>query len=59
VNEVLGVAAARPTTAFDWMHVADGARALAAGGGVLQYLYRPVGLAPSEGTRATRPHKGR
>jgi hypothetical protein len=59
VNEVLSVVAARPRTAFDWMHVADGARALAEGGGTLHYLYRPVGLEAAAGTPATRPHKGR
>jgi hypothetical protein len=59
VNDVLGVAASRPATAFDWMHAADGARALVGSGGVLHYLYRPVALAPDAGTPATRPHKSR
>ncbi|MFM2151969.1 MAG: hypothetical protein RL199_404 [Pseudomonadota bacterium] len=59
VNDVLGVVSARPATAFDWMHAADGARALAGSGGVLHYLYRPVALTAEAGTPATRPHKGR
>ena len=59
VNEVLAVGASRPRTAFDWMHVATGARSLAESGGTLHYLYRPVALEAEVGTPATRPHQGR
>jgi hypothetical protein len=49
-----------PPTAFDWIHVAPGARELAKSGGRLHYLYREVGLTPPSGeTPVTRPHKGR
>ena len=59
VNEVLTVGASRPRTAFDWMHVATGARSLAESGGILHYLYRPVALEEEVGTPGTRPHQGR
>jgi hypothetical protein len=46
-----------PSTAFDWLHVAPGARAFVKAGGTLHYLYKPVALAPTPGeTPSTRPH---
>jgi hypothetical protein len=59
-SELFKMAEEYPRSAFDWMHVAPGARAFAEAGGRLQYLYRDVGLEPpADSTLATRPHKRR
>jgi hypothetical protein len=51
------VEASYPATAFDWLHVAPGARTLAEGGTNLHYLYKAVPLEAAVGvTPSSRPH---
>jgi len=58
--ELLDMVKALPTTAYDWMHVAEGARQEALAGQRLQYLYQEVALEPDPGaTPMTRPHQGK
>ena len=45
-----------PVTQFDWIRVAPGARAFAAGGGRLHYLYRDVALDPAPGAEQVSSH---